>query len=168
MPKKSNKHDEIDLDKVNKILVETNIDPKKVSQWNIEEKKYYSSANSVLQEKIRHLFYKYNNAKSKGEEKALEEDKIPDYRSDKDIRKETNTEKSETEILSESFFPLASTPASSDLKKSINSNKSQQLKKPQVPENLNPFKNKSAKTEETSLPISHTNVKKTQIPSSNS
>ena len=43
MPKKREKHEEIDLDKVNKILVETNIDPKKVSQWNIVAKKYYNS-----------------------------------------------------------------------------------------------------------------------------
>ena len=46
MPKKREKHDEIDLDKVNKILVETNIDPKKVSQWNIVAKKSYNSRNS--------------------------------------------------------------------------------------------------------------------------
>ena len=43
MPKKREKHEEIDLDKVNKILVETNIDPKKVSQWNIVAKKFYNS-----------------------------------------------------------------------------------------------------------------------------
>ena len=117
MPKKREKHDEIDLDKVNKILVETNIDPKKVSQWNIVAKKYYNSTNFVRQEKIRHLFHKYNNAKSK-DEKALEEHIISDYRFDEDIRKQTNREKLETEKLSVSFFPLALTPASSDLKNS--------------------------------------------------
>ena len=67
----------MDLDKVNKILDETNIDPKKVSQWNIVAKEYYNSTNFIRQEKIRYLFYKYNNAKSK-DEKAFEEHKIPD------------------------------------------------------------------------------------------
>ena len=41
MPKKRKKHEEIDLGKVSKILVVTNIDSKKVSQWNIVAKKYY-------------------------------------------------------------------------------------------------------------------------------
>ena len=97
MPKKREKQDKIDLGKVNKILGETNIDPKKVSQWNIVAKKHCNSTNFIHQEKIRHLFYKYNNAKSK-DEKALNEHKIPDYRFDEDIRKETNTEKLETEF----------------------------------------------------------------------
>ena len=110
MPLKREKHDKIDLDKVNKILVETNIDPKKVSQWNIVAKKYYNSTIFIRQEKIRHLFYKYNNVKLQ-DEKVLEADKIPDYRFDEDIRKERNREKLETEKLSETFFPLASTPA---------------------------------------------------------
>ena len=118
MPRKREKHDEIDLDKVSKILVETNIYPKNVSQWNIVAKKYYNSTNFVRQEKIRHLFHKYNNAKSK-DEKALEEHIISDYRFDENIRKQTNREKLETEKLSVSFFPLALTPASSDLKNSI-------------------------------------------------
>ena len=105
MPKRREKLNEIDLDKVNKILVETNIDPKKVSQWNIVAKKYYNSTNFIRQEKIRHLFYKYNNAKLK-DEKALQEHKISDYHSDEDIRKKkTNREKLETEKLLESFFP---------------------------------------------------------------
>ena len=86
-------------------------------------------------------------------EKALEEVKIPDYWLDEDIRKETNTEKLETEKLSKSFFPLASTTASSDLKNSINSNKCQQLKKSQIPKCSNPIKNQLPKTEETSLLI---------------
>ena len=47
---------------------------------------------------------------------------------------------------------VASTLAPSNLKNSINSNKSQQLKKPQIPKSLDPIKNQSAKTEETSLP----------------
>ena len=55
MPKKREKHDEIDFDKVNKILVETNIDLKKVSQWNIVVNKYYNFTNLIRQEKIRHL-----------------------------------------------------------------------------------------------------------------
>ena len=75
----------------------------------------------------------------------MEEDKITDYRFDEDIRKETNTEKLETEKLLESFFPLASTPASSSLKNPINSNKSQQLKKPQIRKCSNPLKNQSKK-----------------------
>ena len=140
MPLKREKHDKIDLDKVNKILVETNIDPKKVSQWNIVAKKYYNSTNFIRQEKIRHLFYKYNNVKLQ-DEKVLEADKIPDYRFDGDIGKERNREELETEKLSETFLPLASTPASSDLKNLINSNKSQQLKKPQIPKRSNPIKN---------------------------
>ena len=82
--------------------------------------------------------------------------------------KKRNREKLETEKLSESFFPLISTPESSDLKKSINSNKSQQLKKPQVTKNLNPIKNQSTKNEETSLPIPCQKVEKTQILSSSS
>ena len=102
-------------------------------------KKYYNSTNFIHVEKVRHLFYKYNNAKSKVE-KALVEDKISDYHSDEHIRKETNAEKLESERLSESFFPVTSTPASSDLKNLINSNKFQQLKKPQIPKILNPIK----------------------------
>ena len=102
-------------------------------------KKYYNSTNFIHVEKVRHLFYKYNNAKWKVE-KALVEDKISDYHSDEDIRKETNAEKLESERLSESFFPVTSTPASSDLKNLINSNKFQQLKKPQIPKILNPIK----------------------------
>ena len=96
----------------------------------------------------------------------MEEHKISGYHSDEDIRKKTNREKLETEKLSESFFPLASTPASSDLKESINSNKSQQLKKPQIPKNSNPIKNQSTKYEETPLPIPRQKVEKTQIHSS--
>ena len=38
VPKKMERHDEINLGKVNKILVDTNIDPKKVWQWNIVAK----------------------------------------------------------------------------------------------------------------------------------
>ena len=34
MPKEREKHEEKDLNKASKILVETNIDRKKVSQWN--------------------------------------------------------------------------------------------------------------------------------------
>ena len=104
MPKMSEKHDETDLNKINKIVVETNI--KIVSQRNAVAKKYYNSTNFICHEKIRHLFYIYNNAKLKGE-RALEEDKIPDYCSDEDIRKEQTREIT----LSQSFFPRASTPA---------------------------------------------------------
>ena len=79
---------------------------------------------------MRHLLYQYNNAKSK-RDKALVEDNISYYHSDKDIRKETNTEKLEglTERLSECFLPLASASASFDLKNSINSNTSQAAQK---------------------------------------
>ena len=56
--------------------------------------------------------------------------------------------------LSQSFFPRASTPASSDLKSSINSNKSQQLKKPQIPKSSKSKINQQV-TEETSLPMPH-------------
>ena len=60
-------------------------------------------------------------------------------------------ERLETEKLSESFFPLGSTSASSE--NSINFNKSQQLRKPQIPKSSNPIKNQSTKNEEASLPI---------------
>ena len=43
------RHDEINLSKVNKILVDTNIDPKKVRQWNIVAKKYYNSTDKLKQ-----------------------------------------------------------------------------------------------------------------------
>ena len=54
------------------------------------------------------------------------------------------------------------------MKNSINSNKSQQLRKPQIPKYSNPIKNQSTKNKETSLPISRQKVEKTQILSSSS
>ena len=51
----------------------------------------------IRQEKTRHLFYKCNNTKSIGK-KALKEDKMPDYRCDKYIRKEINIEERKTEL----------------------------------------------------------------------
>ena len=145
MPKMSEKHDETDLDKINKIVVETNI--KIVSQRNAVAKKYYNSTNFICHENIRHLFYIYNNAKLKGE-RALEEDQIPDYCSDEDIRKE-QTQRNYT--LAKLFSSGINT-SSSDLKSSINSNKSQQLKKPQIPKSSKSKINQQV-TEETSLPM---------------
>ena len=84
MPKKRQKHDKTDLDKINKILVETNINPKKVSQWTVVAKSTITP--QVLSVKGKSLFCKFNNAKSKGE-KVLEEDKLPEYRSDERYQK---------------------------------------------------------------------------------
>ena len=87
MPKKREKHHEIDLNKVNKILVKQILILRKYHNgiYQILAKKYYNSTNISL-EKIRHLFCKYDNAKSRGKN-ALEEDKVSYYCSDEDIIK---------------------------------------------------------------------------------
>ena len=67
--------------------------------------------------------------------------------------KKTKIKKFETGKISESFFLVASTPVSSNLKNSINSKKSKQLKKPHTQKRSNPIKDQLTKTEKTSLPI---------------
>lgn len=86
VPKIREKNNKINLDKVNKIF-KRNIDPKKVSQWNMVGKNTIIPQISSVKRRQGIYFYKYSDTKSRAE-KASEGDKITDYCSNEDIRKE--------------------------------------------------------------------------------
>ena len=79
-------------------------------------------------------------------------------------QKKTKIKKFETGKISESVFLVTSTTVSSNLKNSINSKKSKQLKKPQTQKRSNPIKDQLTKTEKTSLPIPEKRLLKKQKP----